>query len=86
MVIIKNEVNGPVLKLVEDGNTTYVYFTDLVDRIWGDYVRGAINNVYTRGLLKDLQFTDTQIFHMLEELQVGRTEFEKNDYTEVSYQ
>jgi hypothetical protein len=85
MVIIKNEVNGPVLKLVEDGNTTYVYFTDLMDRIWNEYVRGIIDNVYTRGLLKDLQFTDTQVFHMLEQLQVGRREYEENDYREVSY-
>jgi hypothetical protein len=86
MVIIKNEARGAVLKLVEDGNTTYMYFTDLVNKIWDDYVRSVIGNVYTRGLLKDLQFTDIQVFHMLEELQVGRTEFIKNDYEEVSYQ
>lgn len=86
MVTIKNEVNGPVLKLVEDGNTTYVYFTDLIDKIWSDYMRGIIGNVYTRGLLKDLQFTDTQVFHMLEQLQVGRREYDNYDYLEVSYQ
>lgn len=86
MVTIKNEARGAVLKLEEDGNTTYVYFTDLASRVWDDYVRGIIDNVYTRGLLKDLQFTDTQVFHMLEELQVGRAEFKRNDYNEVSYQ
>lgn len=85
-MIIRNEVKGAVLTLVEDGNVMHVYFTDLVNRIWDDYVRGKIGNVYTRGLLKDLQFTDTQIFHMLEELQVGRAEFKRNDYNGVSYQ
>lgn len=86
MVEIRNEAKGAVLKLAEDGNTTYMYFTDLVDRIWEDYVRGVIDNVYTRGLLKDLQFTDTQVFHMLEQLQVGRREYNSYDYKEVMYQ
>jgi hypothetical protein len=86
MVEIRNEVKGVVLKLVEDGNISYVYVTDLINKIWDDYVRETINNVYTRGLLKDLQFTDTQVFHMLEQLQVGRREYNNGDYLEVSYQ
>jgi hypothetical protein len=86
MAEIRNTVKGIVLKLVKNVNTTYVYVTDLMNKIWDDYIRAAIDNVYTRGLLRDLQFTDTQIFHMLEQLQVGRREFEENDYQEVSYQ
>jgi hypothetical protein len=85
MVEIRNTVKGKVLKLVKDGNTTYVYVTDLMNKIWDDYIRAAIDNVYTRGLLKDMQFTDTQIFHMLEQLQVGRREYDNYDYLEVAY-
>lgn len=85
MVQIRNEAKGLVLKVTQDGETSYMYLTDLVGKIWDDYVRGIIGNVYTRGLLKDLQFMDTQIFHMLEQLQVGRREYERIDYKEVIY-
>lgn len=85
MVTIRNEAKGPVVTLMKDGEKAYVYFTDLVAKMWDDYIREAIDNVYARGLLRDLKFTDTQVFHMLEQLQVGRKEFEENDYREVSY-
>lgn len=86
MVEIRNEAKGAVLKLVEDGVASYVYVTDLMAKIWDDYIREIIGNVYTRELLKDLQYTDTQIFHMMVQLQVGRSEYIKNDYREVMYE
>jgi hypothetical protein len=85
MVEIRNEEKGAVLKLVEDGEASYVYLTDLMAKMWDDYVREAIDNVYARGLLKDLQFTDTQVFGLMEWLQVGRSEYIEDDYREVSY-
>lgn len=85
MVEIKNEAKGPVLKLVEDGMVSYMYLTDLMAKMWDDYVREAIDNVYARGLLKDLQFTDIQVFRMMEQLQIGRREYNSYDYREVSY-
>ena len=77
---------GPYLKLVSgDGETTYVGWSDLFNKLWDDYVRGMIPNNYTRGILFDLGLTSHQVFHAMEQLQLGKSEYEAGDYLEVSY-
>jgi hypothetical protein len=93
MVEIVRVQEGPYLKVVtEDGATSYLGWSDLFNKIWDDYVRGIILyvrgiilNSYTRGILFDLGLTLHQVFHAMEQLQLGKSEYEAGDYIEVSY-
>jgi hypothetical protein len=86
MVEIVKVQEGPYLKVVtEDGATSYLGWSDLFNKIWDDYVRGIIPNSYTRGILFDLGLTSHQVFHAMEQLQLGKSEYEAGDYVEVGY-
>lgn len=86
MVEIVKVQEGPYLKVVtEDGATSYLGWSDLFNKIWDDYVRGIIPNRYTRGILFDLGLTSHQVFHAMEQLQLGKSEYEAGDYVEVGY-
>lgn len=77
----------PYLKVVsEDGVIKYVGWSDLFNKLWDDYVRGMLPDRYTRGILFDLGLTSHQVWHAMEQLQLGKAEYNSSDYLEVSYQ
>jgi hypothetical protein len=69
----------------EDGKRVVVSLEAMFDRIWDDFIRGNLTDEYTRGMFGEMGLSGTEIFHLLEQLQVGRSEFEKGDYRDVSY-
>jgi hypothetical protein len=78
---------GPYLKVVsEDGVTKYVAWSDLFNKLWDDYVRGMLPDRYARGILFDLRLSSHQVWHAMEQLQLGKAEYSDSDYFEVSYQ
>lgn len=78
---------GPYLKVkVRGERTKYISWRKLFDQIWDDYVRGMISDDYTRGILGDLGLIGCQVFHFMEQLQLGKIEYESDDYLEISYQ
>lgn len=86
MIEIVRADEGPYLKAVsEDGEIKYVAWSDLFNKLWDDYVRGMLPNNYTRGILFDLGCTSHQVWHAMEQLQLGRGEYKESDYLEVQY-
>jgi hypothetical protein len=55
----------------ETGERMAVSVSVLFGRIWDEYIRGMIDNAYCRGLLSEMGLNGTEVFHMLERLQVG---------------
>ena len=50
---------------------------DVMDRVWTHYVyRGASNRSTRRHLMNMKAFTETQIFRLMEELQIAKSEIE----------
>lgn len=69
----------------ENGERVAVSLGVMFGRIWEDFIRGNLTDAYTRGMLREMGLKGTEIFHLLEQLQVGRSEFERGDYRDVSY-
>ena len=76
---------GPYLILKSEEGTKYVGWSDLFNALWDDYVRGMMPNDYTRGILFDLGLTSHQVWRAMEQLQLGKSEYDAGDYLEVSY-
>lgn len=68
-----------------DGERVAVSLEAMFGRIWEDSIRGTLTDAYTRGMFREMGLRGTEIFHLLEQLQVGRSEFERGDYRDVSY-
>jgi hypothetical protein len=69
----------------EDGERVVMSLETMFGRIWDDFIRGILTNEYTRGILHEMGLKETEIFRLLERLQIGRTEFGRGDYKEVAY-
>jgi hypothetical protein len=69
----------------ETGERMAVSVSVLFGRLWDEYIRDMIPNEYVRGMLGEMGLSDTEVFHMMERLQVGKAEYEAGDYREVSY-
>lgn len=87
MVIVQTE-EGPFLELHNvDGNGTvnYVSVSELFGRIWDSYITRELPDEFTRGMLSEMGLNPTEIFHIMERLQMGRAEYDRNDYKEMAY-
>lgn len=83
--------NGPFIMLEVPNEDTgqidrkYVSVLKLLDRVWDDYIREKIPDEYCREMLREIGFSQTQILHAMEQLQLGKAEYNREDYREVLY-
>jgi hypothetical protein len=87
MTIIKTE-DGPFLQMHNvDGRGTvkYVPVAELFGRIWDDYVRGHLSDEYVRLMLAEMSLKPTEVFYMMERMQLGKAEYKRGDYNDRSY-
>jgi len=78
MLRIPNEETGQLEK-------KYASIPLILNSVWEDYKQGLLTNDYTRELLMEIGFNETQVFHMLEILQAEKADFDEGNYREVSY-
>ena len=82
---------GPVIKVFipneDTGEETIKYVTvaKLFNSMWDEYVSGRMSNDWARGMLAEMGLSPCEVFHMMERLQMGREEWLKEDYREMSY-
>ena len=57
----------------------------LFNRMREEYIRDILPDEYARGLLSDHGLSPCEVFHMMERLQMGKAEYRREDYREVSY-
>ena len=87
MTIIKTE-DGPFLEIHNvdrEGTIKYGFVETLFGRIWDEYIRGRIEDEFAGGLLEEMSLKPTEVFHMMERMQMGKAEYERSDYNEMAY-
>lgn len=87
MTIVNTE-EGPYSEMHNvdgEGTVKYVSVAELFVRMGDDYIRGHLTDEYTRRMLEEMSLKPTEIFYMMERLQMGREEYRRNDYLEMSY-
>ena len=78
MLEVPNEDTGQI-------DRKFVSVPELLNRIWEDFIREKIPDEYCRGMLREIGYSETQMFHAMEQLQLGKAEFARGDYRERAY-
>ena len=87
MTIIKT-ADGPFLEMHNvDGQGTVkcVPVAELFGKIWDDHVRGHLSDEYVKLMLREMSLKPTEVFYMMERMQLGKAEYKRGDYNDIAY-